>query len=85
MSRPIEKYSRILGRVEHLQPGQWTEETASGRPAICCASCGGIADLPETHTAGEKGYVVPERECLYATCGVVELVQLVDYGEDILR
>lgn len=56
------RFNRCLGPVHALQPKEWTDETASGRPALRCA-CGQIYDLPTTHDILISGVVVPAISC----------------------
>lgn len=77
-------YERNLGPVPALEPGEWTLETASGRPAIRCGSCGGIYDLPETHRVDETGFVVPALRCEYVPCDAYAYVRLLNYSDEVL-
>lgn len=79
------EYERQLGPVTALRPGQWTDATASGRPAVSCASCGGIYDVPETHRIQDDGLVVPALRCEYVPCGAFEYVRLANYADEVLR
>lgn len=76
-------YERNLGPVQALQPGEWTLETASGRPALRCGACGGIYDLPETHRVDETGLVVPALRCEYV-CDAFAYVRLLEWGEAVV-
>lgn len=78
-------YERQLGPVESLRPGQWTDRTASGRPALSCVKCGGIYDVPETHGIDERGYVMPALTCEYLPCGTCDLVLLANYRDEVAR
>lgn len=78
-------YERQLGPVTALRPGQWTDATASGRAAICCANCGGVCELPETHRVDGTGFVVPALRCEYVPCGAYVYVRLLNYGDEVVR
>ncbi len=73
---------RNLGPVASLDAGQWTAETASGRPAISCPSCSAISDLPETHHVLAGGFVSPAWSC--PRCSYVSFLGLEAHGEDVL-
>lgn len=79
------RLQRQLGPVQHLTPGQWTIETASGRPAIRCPACGGISDLDEAHRVLTGGVVSPIWSCPFASCAFQEFLSLEAYGEAVLR
>jgi hypothetical protein len=79
------RYKRNLGRVQCLQPGEWTDRTASGCPALRCGSCGTIFDLPDSHRIEDAGRVVPALRCADVTCSEYSYVTLEDFGEEILR
>jgi hypothetical protein len=80
-----ERYARHLGPVTSLLPGQYTTETASGRPALSCKACGGIYDVDlATHAIDREGRIVPALACPYV-CGSLGFVTLGDIGEDVLR
>lgn len=78
-------YERQLGPVTALRPQQWTNATASGCVAICCANCGGIYDLPETHRVDEDDLIVPALNCEYMPCGAYGYVRLTNYREKVAR
>lgn len=67
-----------------MAAGQWTDETASGRPAIACPACGGISELPETHTVRGGGIVTPLFSCPYV-CPLMEFITLDDWQEEVRR
>lgn len=73
-------YRRSLARVERLIPGEWTEETASGKPALCCADCGAIYDVPETHRIEPSGLIVPAVKCPTVTCFAFSYLKLEAWG-----
>ncbi len=78
------RLQRHLGRVEQLLPGQYTVETASGRPAICCVGCGTISDLPETHRVTGGGIVVPVWSCPSRACPFMDFLSFEAWGEDVV-
>lgn len=80
-----ERLNRHLGPVTSLLPGMYTTETTSGCAAVCCKQCGGIYDVPSTHTVDTEGRVVPALACPYEPCGFLDYVTLGDYREEILR
>lgn len=77
---------RNLGPVAHLSPRQYTVETASGLPAICCPNCGGISeiDVGKTHRVLTGGLVSPVWACPYETCPLIEFLYLEAYGEPVV-
>jgi hypothetical protein len=77
------RMQRCLGPARYLEPGEYTVETASGRPAIRCASCGTIAELrPETHRVERGGLVVPVWSC--ERCAALDFLILDDYDEPVV-
>ncbi len=75
-------YQRHLGPVESLLPKQWTAETASGKPAICCEQCGGVTDIDEdegVYTILDAGRVVPIFSCPWTTCPSMDWINLESY------
>jgi len=79
------RYKRNLGRVECLQPGEWTDRTVSGQPALCCIGCGAIYDLPAKFRIEDAGRVVPALHCIDICCSQFDYVTLEDFGETVLR
>lgn len=77
-------YRRNLGRVEHLEPGEWTDETVHERVVLCCCGCGGLSEIPDTHRIDE-GLIVPALRCETVTCGRYEYIRLDAWGEPVLR
>jgi hypothetical protein len=69
---------RCLGPVGDLEPGQYTLETASGKPAVCCAGCGGISDVVGHVEPG--GAVRSAWTCPTATCSFLEWIVLEAFG-----
>ncbi|HEX5064128.1 MAG TPA: hypothetical protein VFV99_32350 [Kofleriaceae bacterium] len=78
-------YKRSLYPVEGLLAGEWTDETATGRPAVCCARCSGIYDIPETHRIDPAGFVRPELKCGAGCSEVGYGVRLLNYADEVLR
>lgn len=79
------RYNRCLGRVGSLDPGEWTDRTDDGAPAIRCKSCGAIFGLPESHRVIDDGRIVPALRCPTETCSAYGYVTLGAYREDVLR
>lgn len=75
---------RHLGPVAHLDQGQWTSETASGKPAVSCSLCGNISELDE-HTVDRQGNVTPRWCCPNSSCPVMEFLRLESFGEEVLQ
>jgi hypothetical protein len=74
---------RNLGPVTSLTARQWTAETLTGEPAICCPNCARVSDLefPVYH----GGVVSQIWSCPYADCSFVDYLTLEAWGEDVLR
>lgn len=70
---------RSLGPVGHLSAGQYTVETVTGTPALCCPSCAGISDLEFEVYRG--GVVSQIWSCPFASCPFVEYLVLEAHGE----
>ena len=80
------RVNRNLGKVECLQPGEYTTETASGNAAVCCPVCGGISDIdPATHRTELDGRVVPAWKCPTETCVLFDYLTLEARFEGVLR
>lgn len=77
-------YRRHLGPVESLSAGEWTEETVTGRPAICCGSCAGIYDVPETHRIEPDGFIVPAIRCGIGPCPEFGYIRLLNYSDPVV-
>lgn len=73
------RLARNLGPVSHLTPGQWTAETASGLPAICCPKCSGVSDLEHRVLTG--GVVSMVWACSGEGCSYVDFISLEAWGE----
>jgi hypothetical protein len=77
------RFSRFLGNAQALSPQEWSDATASGRAAVCCPTCGAVAELePDKHVVSRHGKVTPAWRC---GCGFVEWLELEAYGEEVLR
>lgn len=72
------RLARNLGPVAALEPGEYTLETASGRPALRCPGCGGIDELIGTISAGR---LLEAFRCATTTCSFHEWLELEAYGE----
>lgn len=77
------RLNRLLGPVQALVAGQWTDRTASGREAWCCPACGSIADLPETHRVLRGGVVAPVVACANKACPFLDFLTLESHGEEV--
>ena len=69
------RFNRCLGPATALQHAEWTDETATGRPALRCV-CGHIFELPETHHVIDGGWISPVLACPSEPCPFMEFVQL---------
>jgi hypothetical protein len=78
------RFERHEGPTVSLLPKQWTDRTASGKPALMCPCCGGVFELEETHTVRGAGIVTPIVACPYA-CPFIEYVTLVDHPNEAPR
>lgn len=74
-------YRRNLGPVEHLEPGEWTDRTVSGRAVLCCAECGGYQEVPDTHRVEDGGLIVPALRCETVSCSRYLYIRLEAWGE----
>jgi hypothetical protein len=76
---------RCLGPVPHLAPAEYTVETASGDPAICCPACGEATDLDmKTHRVLPGGMVSPIWSCPLSSCAYQGFNTLESYGEPVV-
>lgn len=78
-------YDRNLGTVEALSKQEWTDATASGRVALCCARCSRVFELSEFHEVNQNGLVTPAVKCDSLTCGEFARVLLASYEFEVLR
>lgn len=85
MTRERQEYQRNLGPVRGLTEGQYTIETATGRPALCCKRCGTIAELPTTHTPMKGGRVDLIWTCPAVSCPETSFITLCDIDEEVAR
>lgn len=81
------RFDRYLGSAQMLDLKQWTDLTASGRPALRCPTCGQIQELAigETHSVSRGGRVSPAVRCVGDGCSFVDFVDLEAWGEAVLR
>lgn len=79
------RLQRHLGPVQSLLPGQWTAETASGKEALCCPSCGHIADIEYPHEVEKYGRVKFRWACPSQSCSFAEFLILEAHNEEVLR
>jgi hypothetical protein len=77
-------YERSLQRAECLEPGEWTDVTASGRVAVCCKDCSQTFDLSEFHRVEEDGRVVPAVRCDNDACLTFGYITLRDWAEAVV-
>lgn len=77
------RFSRHLGPVTSLLPGQWTHATASGEPALCCPRCECISDIdPKYVQVG--GSVDREWQCPAVSCSYLAFITLEAWGEEVV-
>lgn len=74
------RFARNLGPVTALTGAQYTTETISGRPALCCPSCGSIVDLDAKYDVDGGGRVTPAWKC-HETCSFFDWVVLGEWSE----
>jgi hypothetical protein len=73
---------RNLGPVGHLSPRQYTRETASGDPAICCPRCSRVFELEfGVHVGGVVSQIV---SCPFADCPFVDYLTLESWNEPVV-
>jgi hypothetical protein len=72
---------RLLAPASRLSAGEWSSETASGREAWACPSCGAIAELSPTHRVLRGGLVSPILGCGETACPWSDFAQLEAHGE----
>lgn len=84
------KFLRSLAPATCIEPGEWTMESASGAPAVCCELCESTSEIDRRvavdgvkPTINEDGIVEPTWKC--PCCGVVTLVWLESWGEEVLK
>lgn len=77
------RLQRCLGPVGCLTPGQYTIETASGEPAVCCPGCSFVSDLDTGVHVG--GVVAQIWSCPYAACSFCDYLTLESWGEDVAK
>ena len=73
------RLQRHLGPVASIEPGQWTAETASGRPAVCCPACSAVDEV-EGEIAVD-GTVQRAYRCQSGECSFHEWVLLDSFGD----
>lgn len=76
MSVPL---ARLDAPVAALEPGQYTVQTASGRPAYACPCCAGVDEIEATVDAA--GRVAEAVRCPTVTCAFFDRVDLLEWGE----
>jgi hypothetical protein len=80
------RFSRHLGIPQTLDPQQWTDATASGRPALCCPQCHEVSEIVRgKHVISRQGSVTPEWRCLIGDCSFREWIELEAWGEEVIR
>lgn len=76
------RLKRNLGPVGHLAPGEYTVETASGKPAACCPRCGGVSEIEfDVHRDGRVTQIF---SCPYACCPFQDYLDLEAWGEEVV-
>ena len=75
---------RLLAEATRLLQGEWSDETASGKPAIACPTCGDISELPETHKVTADGVVTPIWSCPAAACPCSDFLIFEAYSEEVV-
>lgn len=73
------RLQRHLGSVATIEPGQWTAETASGRPAVCCPACSSVDEVLSVVLPG--GAVALAYRCESGECAFHEWIELEAFGE----
>jgi hypothetical protein len=77
------RLARNLGPVTALQAAEWTSETVTGAPAICCPGCAAIVDFDaERFQIDLAGHVAPRWSCAGPLCSYREWITLSGFGED---
>ena len=76
------RLNRCLSGVECLRAGEFTVETESARPVLCCPLCGEQFILPSQCRIEPDGRVVPAVHC--PQCCFFEYVELTDIWEEVL-
>lgn len=73
------RLQRHLGPVASIEPGQWTAETASGKPAVCCPACSSVDEIPGEVAA--DGAVANAYRCESGECPFMEWLVLESFNE----
>lgn len=80
------RLNRNLGPVSALVAKEWTSETATGIPAICCPGCEAIVDFDvAAYQITHEGVIAPKWSCGFPSCSYREWITLGDFGEEVLR
>lgn len=74
---------RNLGPIGHLEPSEYTKETATGIPAVSCPACGNVSDLE--CEVSSVGVVAKEWHCPWPMCGFRSWLTLESFAEEVLR
>jgi hypothetical protein len=77
------RLNRLLGKPEALDAGQWTCETESGLPVVCCPGCSNTVELATSYLIDCDGRVAPAWAC--RNCAFFEYIQICDYREPVLK
>ena len=75
---------RHLGVATRLSKGEWSDRTASGRPAVCCPDCGEIAEIEYPNEVSNDGRVRFRWACPSERCGFIDFLYLEAYREEVL-
>jgi hypothetical protein len=77
------RLQRNLGPVTALTAGQWTDQTATGAPAVCCPKCARVSEIEFGVHVG--GVVSQIWSCDFADCPYQDYLTLEAYGEEVAR
>lgn len=76
------RLQRNLGTAGALTPGQWTDRTASGAPAVCCPACGGVSEIEGP--IDRSGTVNRRWTCPHISCSFRDWLSLEAWLEEVL-
>ena len=62
-------FQRLNGPESSLTSGQWTPQTESGRPSLCCPACSYVFALPQGIDCNEAGLTNYCITCTAPHCG----------------
>lgn len=67
---------RLLAPVTSLAAGEYTIETETSRPALCCPCCGFVFDLASGFNPDAGGAINYKVQCPGGGCGFYDFVIL---------